>query len=85
MPDRVCVRSRRDTDRSRTAHRRIDKAVRVNEQLVITAWRIGTDRRKQHSACVISSADGETLATSKAVWIALEEPSTFGAATKGPA
>jgi hypothetical protein len=64
---------------------RIDKALRANEQLVITAWRIGTDRRKQHSACVISSADGETLATSKAVWIALEEPSTFGAATKGPA
>ena len=49
---------------------------------MITAWRIGTDRRKQHSACVIATLEGETLAASKALWVALQEPSTFGAATK---
>jgi len=38
---------------------------------VITAWRVGADGRKQHSACAISTADGETLAASKAVWIVL--------------
>ena len=63
---------------------RIDKTVRAEEQFVITAWRIRADGRKQHSACTISTAEGETLAASRALWIALEKPSAFGAATNGP-
>ena len=62
---------------------RIDKAPRAGEQFVIAAWRIGGDGHKQRSACAISTADGETLAASKALWVALREPSAFGAATKG--
>ena len=63
---------------------RIDASLRADEQFVITAWRIAAGGRKQHSACAISTAEGETLAASKALWIALQEPSVFGAATNGP-
>jgi hypothetical protein len=63
---------------------RIYKTLPANEQLVITAWRVEGEGRNQHSACVISTADGERLAASIALWVALQEPSAFGAAPKGP-
>jgi len=63
---------------------RLDRPIRANEPLVITAWRTGCEGRKQHSACAISTPDGETVAASKALWIALREPKGFGAAAKHP-
>ena len=63
---------------------RIDTPLRAGDQFVITAWRIRADGRKQHSACAIWTPDGDTLAASRALWIALQEPSAFNAATNSP-
>lgn len=63
---------------------RIDKPLHAGEQHIITAWHIGRDGRKQHSACTISTPDGEVLARSQALWIELKDPTSFGAATSRP-
>jgi hypothetical protein len=60
---------------------RIDKAPRPGDQVVITAWRIGAEGRKRYSACTISTPDGELLAASQALWVVLDGPNSFGAAT----
>ena len=63
---------------------RIDKPLHPGEPHIITAWHIGRDGRKQHSACTIGAPDGELLARSQALWIELEDPTSFGAATSRP-
>jgi hypothetical protein len=60
---------------------RIDKALHDGEQHIVTAWHIGREGRKQHSACTISTPDREVLARSQALWIELKDPTVFGAAT----
>jgi hypothetical protein len=56
---------------------RIDRAPRPHEQLVIAAWALGRNGRKQQSACPISTADGELLALSQALWIELKNEGAF--------
>ena len=63
---------------------RIDKPLYTGEQHIITAWHIGRDGRKQHSACTIGAPDGEVLARSQALWIELMDLTSFGAATSSP-
>jgi hypothetical protein len=63
---------------------RIDRAPRADEPVVITAWRLERDGRKQLSACTISNADGEVIAMSQALWIQLRDPRAFGAVTGSP-
>jgi hypothetical protein len=57
----------------------IDRPLHTGEELIITAWRVGRDGRKQHSACAIWAGDGELLARSQALWIELTDPTSFGA------
>jgi hypothetical protein len=63
---------------------RIDKPLHAGEQHIITAWHIGRNGRKQHSACTISTPDGEVLARSQALWIEPKDPTSFGAASSRP-
>jgi hypothetical protein len=60
---------------------RIDKPINAGDQHVVMAWHIAREGRKHHSACAISTPDGELLALSKALWIELNDPSVFGAAS----
>jgi hypothetical protein len=61
---------------------RIDKPIHAGEQHVVTAWHIAQDGRKHHSACAISTPEGDLLALSQALWIELKDPSGFGVAKR---
>ena len=61
---------------------RIDNPIHAGKQHVVTAWQIAQDGRKHHSACAISTAEGEPLALSQALWIELNDPSVFGVASR---
>ena len=59
---------------------RIDQVLYVGNPHVITAWHIGSEGRKHHSACAISTSEGDVLAVAQALWIELKDPGSFGAA-----
>jgi hypothetical protein len=61
---------------------RIDQPIPAGDGLVVTAWALGREGRQHHSACAISNAGGELLALSRALWIELKDPATFGAANR---
>jgi hypothetical protein len=61
---------------------RIDQPIPAGHGLVVTAWPLGRDGRKHHSACAISNVEGEVLAFSRALWIELKDPASFGTADK---
>lgn len=48
---------------------RIDRRPRIGESLVLAAWRLGLDGRKQRSASVLLDGSGEVLAVAQALWI----------------
>lgn len=43
----------------------------VSEHLVVTGWARGRDGRKMHGAAAISTADGEVVARSNTLWVAV--------------
>jgi hypothetical protein len=61
---------------------RIDQPIPAGDWLVVTAWALGREGRKHHSACAISNAKGDLLALSNALWIELKDSATFGAADR---
>jgi len=61
---------------------RIDKPIHADEPHVVSAWHIARDGRKHHSACAISTPEGEPLALSQALWIELKNPTVFGVAAR---
>lgn len=43
----------------------------VSEHLVVTGWARGRDGRKMHGAAAVSTADGEVVARSNTLWVAV--------------
>jgi len=52
----------------------IRAAVEVGRPHVVTAWAIEVDGRKRHAGSALFTADGELLASARALWIELREP-----------
>lgn len=50
---------------------RIDRAVSVGEQCIVSAWSLGSEGRKHRAATALYGADGECVARALAVWIEL--------------
>jgi hypothetical protein len=59
--------------------------VAVGEPHVVMAWPIRSDGRKRYGGVAIFNAGDELVAVGEALWIALEDPTTFNAATAGSA
>ena len=58
---------------------------RVGEPHVVMAWPIGAEGRKRHGGVAIFNGADDLVAMGQALWIALEDPERFGAATGGSA
>lgn len=50
---------------------RVDASPRVGDELVVTAWALGSEGRKRWGATAIHDAGGRLLAHARATWIAL--------------
>ena len=48
--------------------------VQAGHEHVVTAWRIAVDGRKRHAGAALFTAEGELLASSRALWIELKPP-----------
>jgi hypothetical protein len=51
----------------------IEAPVRAGEPHVITSWPIAIDGRKRHAGAALFTADGELLASARALWIELKQ------------
>jgi hypothetical protein len=61
---------------------RVMEPVRAGEPQVVIAWPLGVDGRKRHGGVAIFNGR-RLVAVGRALWIALQDPARFGAATAG--
>ena len=48
--------------------------VETGAEHVVIAWRVAVDGRKRHAGSALFGADGELLASARALWIELKAP-----------
>lgn len=51
----------------------VSRLPRVSEHLVVTGWNRGRDGRKMHGGAAVATADGEMLARSNTLWVAVSK------------